>query len=79
MYKILNTIQDDHRGFRRQLEEKRPVIDSNLRSGRQYINNESQIVSAVKNEGKTNNINNITRVIQYNINYRINTFHLPCG
>ncbi|XP_022178731.1 dystrophin, isoforms A/C/F/G/H-like isoform X1 [Myzus persicae] len=42
--------QDDHRGFRRQLEEKRPVIDSNLRSGRQYINNESQIASAVKNE-----------------------------
>ncbi|VVC26815.1 Hypothetical protein CINCED_3A012694 [Cinara cedri] len=42
--------QDDHRGFRRQLEEKRPVIDSNLRSGRQYINNESQIASSVKNE-----------------------------
>ncbi|XP_025206146.1 dystrophin, isoforms A/C/F/G/H-like [Melanaphis sacchari] len=42
--------QDDHRGFRRQLEEKRPVIDSNLRSGRQYINNESQIKSVVKNE-----------------------------
>ncbi|XP_026807467.1 dystrophin-like [Rhopalosiphum maidis] len=42
--------QDDHRGFRRQLEEKRPVIDSNLRSGRQYINNESQIASVVKNE-----------------------------
>ncbi|XP_050442847.1 dystrophin-like isoform X2 [Adelges cooleyi] len=42
--------QDDHKGFRRQLEEKRPVIDSNLRSGRQYINIESQIAACVKNE-----------------------------
>lgn len=53
LYK-LNVLQDDHRGFRRQLEEKRPVIDANLRSSRQYINNESQIASAVKIEGKNN-------------------------
>ncbi|XP_046433422.1 dystrophin, isoforms A/C/F/G/H-like isoform X3 [Neodiprion fabricii] len=32
--------QDDHRGFRRQLEDKRPVVESNLLSGRQYIANE---------------------------------------
>ncbi|XP_021924412.1 dystrophin-like isoform X3 [Zootermopsis nevadensis] len=32
--------QDDHRAFRRQLEDKRPVIENNLLSGRQYIANE---------------------------------------
>ncbi|XP_070164124.1 dystrophin, isoforms A/C/F/G/H isoform X4 [Polyergus mexicanus] len=32
--------QDDHRGFRRQLEDKRPVVENNLLSGRQYIANE---------------------------------------
>ncbi|KPJ15479.1 Dystrophin, isoform D, partial [Papilio machaon] len=29
--------QDDHRAFRRQLEDKRPVVESNLLSGRQYL------------------------------------------
>uniref|UniRef100_A0A0A9ZD72 Protein detached n=4 Tax=Lygus hesperus TaxID=30085 RepID=A0A0A9ZD72_LYGHE len=33
-------LQDDHRAFRRQLEDKRPVVESNLLSGRQYIANE---------------------------------------
>ncbi|XP_023317412.1 dystrophin, isoforms A/C/F/G/H isoform X2 [Trichogramma pretiosum] len=32
--------QDDHRGFRRQLEDKRPVVENSLLSGRQYIANE---------------------------------------
>nr|CAD7454666.1 unnamed protein product [Timema tahoe] len=32
--------QDDHRAFRRQLEDKRPVVENNLLSGRQYIANE---------------------------------------
>ncbi|XP_053994200.1 dystrophin isoform X9 [Hylaeus volcanicus] len=32
--------QDDHRGFRRQLEDKRPIVENNLLSGRQYIANE---------------------------------------
>ncbi|KAJ8679610.1 hypothetical protein QAD02_015397 [Eretmocerus hayati] len=32
--------QDDYRGFRRQLEDKRPVIETNLLSGRQHIANE---------------------------------------
>ncbi|XP_052744311.1 dystrophin isoform X5 [Bicyclus anynana] len=32
--------QDDHRAFRRQLEDKRPVVESNLLSGRQYVANE---------------------------------------
>ncbi|EEB13705.1 dystrophin, putative [Pediculus humanus corporis] len=36
----LHKQQDDHRAFRRQLEEKRPVVESNLLSGRQYIANE---------------------------------------
>ncbi|CAH0384103.1 unnamed protein product [Bemisia tabaci] len=29
--------QDDYRAFRRQLEDKRPVVESNLFSGKQYI------------------------------------------
>ncbi|KAJ2954935.1 hypothetical protein O0L34_g3265 [Tuta absoluta] len=37
---ILLTQQDDHRAFRRQLEDKRPVVESNLLSGRQYLANE---------------------------------------
>ncbi|KAJ0172021.1 hypothetical protein K1T71_011994 [Dendrolimus kikuchii] len=32
--------QDDHRAFRRQLEDKRPVVESNLLSGKQYVANE---------------------------------------
>ncbi|KAK1120587.1 hypothetical protein K0M31_012193 [Melipona bicolor] len=32
--------EDDHRGFRRQLEDKRPIVENNLLSGRQYIANE---------------------------------------
>ncbi|XP_058831030.1 dystrophin, isoforms A/C/F/G/H isoform X2 [Topomyia yanbarensis] len=31
---------DDHRAFRRQLEDKRPLIENNLLSGRQYVTNE---------------------------------------
>ncbi|XP_023248432.1 dystrophin, isoforms A/C/F/G/H [Copidosoma floridanum] len=32
--------QDDHRAFRRQLEDKKPVVENSLLSGRQYIANE---------------------------------------
>uniref|UniRef100_A0A336MMA3 CSON002169 protein n=1 Tax=Culicoides sonorensis TaxID=179676 RepID=A0A336MMA3_CULSO len=31
---------DDHKAFRRQLEDKRPIIESNLINGRQYVANE---------------------------------------
>ncbi|XP_026331601.1 dystrophin, isoforms A/C/F/G/H [Hyposmocoma kahamanoa] len=37
---VLLKQQDDHRAFRRQLEDKRPVVESNLLSGRQYIASE---------------------------------------
>lgn len=36
---------DDHRAFRKQLEDKRPLIESNLRMGRQYIANEPPVSS----------------------------------
>lgn len=29
--------QDDHRAFRQQLEDKRPLVESNLRSARQFV------------------------------------------
>ncbi|XP_055923865.1 dystrophin, isoforms A/C/F/G/H isoform X2 [Eupeodes corollae] len=32
---------DDHKAFRRQLEDKRPIVESNLLSGRQYISSET--------------------------------------
>ncbi|XP_058463771.1 dystrophin isoform X8 [Malaya genurostris] len=34
---------DDHRAFRRQLEDKRPLIENNLLSGRQYTANELHV------------------------------------
>lgn len=37
---IRRSAQDDYRAFRRQLEDKRIVIESNLLSGRQYVANE---------------------------------------
>lgn len=44
--------QDDHRAFRRQLEDKRPVVESNLLSGRQYIANEPPLSDTSDTEGK---------------------------
>lgn len=34
-------IKEDHKAFWRQLEDKRPVVDGNLLSGRQYVANEN--------------------------------------
>ena len=45
--------QDDHRAFRRQLEDKRPVVESNLLSGRQYIANEPPLSDTSDSEGRT--------------------------
>lgn len=44
--------QDDHRGFRRQLEDKRPVVENNLLSGRQYIANEPPLSDTSDSEGE---------------------------
>lgn len=48
----LHKQQDDHRAFRRQLEEKRPVVESNLLSGRQYIANEPPLSDTSDSEGE---------------------------
>jgi hypothetical protein len=45
------SFQDDHRAFRRQLEDKRPVIENNLLSGRQYIANEPPLSDTSDSEG----------------------------
>lgn len=45
------SLQDDHRGFRRQLEDKRPVVENNLLSGRQYIANEPPLSDTSDSEG----------------------------
>ncbi|XP_065094732.1 dystrophin-like isoform X1 [Ochlerotatus camptorhynchus] len=42
---------DDHRAFRRQLEDKRPVVESNLLSGRQYVSNEPPLSDTSDSEG----------------------------
>ena len=44
-------LQDDHRGFRRQLEDKRPVVENSLLSGRQYIANEPPLSDTSDSEG----------------------------
>ncbi|XP_065223372.1 dystrophin, isoforms A/C/F/G/H-like isoform X12 [Planococcus citri] len=55
---------DDYRAFRRQLDDKRVVIESNLLSGRQYISNESALLSGGvngqldSNDAYCNNNNN---------------------
>ncbi|CAH0760443.1 unnamed protein product [Diatraea saccharalis] len=46
--------QDDHRAFRRQLEDKRPVVESNLLSGRQHIANEPPMSDTSDTEGREN-------------------------
>jgi len=45
-------LQDDHKAFRRQLEDKRPIVESNLTSGRQYIANEAAVSDTSDTEGK---------------------------
>ncbi|CAH0678223.1 unnamed protein product [Spodoptera exigua] len=47
--------QDDHRAFRRQLEDKRPVVESNLLSGRQYIANEPPLSDTSDTEASREN------------------------
>ncbi|KAF2900251.1 hypothetical protein ILUMI_05935 [Ignelater luminosus] len=36
----LASCQDDHRAFRQQLEDKRPLVESSLRNARQYVSGE---------------------------------------
>lgn len=45
-------LQDDHKAFRRQLEDKRPIVESNLTSGRQYIASEAPVSDTSDTEGK---------------------------
>lgn len=45
-------LQDDHKAFRRQLEDKRPIVESNLTSGRQYIASETPVSDTSDTEGK---------------------------
>lgn len=44
--------QDDHKAFRRQLEDKRPIVESNLLSGKQYVASEPPVSDASDTEGK---------------------------
>lgn len=45
--------QDDHKAYRRQLEDKRIVIEKSLLSGRQYASREQKKIAeaALNNEG----------------------------
>lgn len=49
-------LQDDHRGFRRQLEDKRPIVENNLLSGRQYIANEPPLSDTSDSEGESTDV-----------------------
>lgn len=50
---IFLLLQDDHRAFRRQLEDKRPIIENNLLSGKQYLENEALLSDTSDTEGKS--------------------------
>lgn len=45
-------LQDDHKAFRRQLEDKRPIVESNLLSGKQYVASEPPVSDASDTERK---------------------------
>lgn len=45
------SFQDDHKAFRRQLEDKRPIIETNLINGRQYVANEPPLSDTSDTEG----------------------------
>lgn len=49
-YKLID-LQDDHKAFRRQLEDKRPIVESNLLSGKQYVASEPPISDNSDTEG----------------------------
>ncbi|XP_076307918.1 dystrophin-like isoform X3 [Tachypleus tridentatus] len=44
--------QDEHRAFRRQLDDKRPVIESSLLAGRQYVAKEPPLSDTSDSEAK---------------------------
>lgn len=44
--------QDDHKAFRRQLEDKRPIVESNLLNGKQYVASEPPVSDASDTESK---------------------------
>lgn len=48
---IMNNLKDDHKAFRRQLEDKRPIVESNLLSGRQYVQSEPPLSDTSDSEG----------------------------
>lgn len=50
---FLSFFQDDHKAFRRQLEDKRPIVESNLLSGKQYIASEPAVSDTSDTEGNT--------------------------
>jgi hypothetical protein len=47
-------LKDDHKAFRRQLEDKRPIVESNLMSGRQYVASEPPLSDTSDSEGLFN-------------------------
>lgn len=53
---MLIILQDDHKAFRRQLEDKRPIVESNLLSGRQYVASEPPLSDTSDTEGLNNSI-----------------------
>lgn len=48
---VFSITQDDHKAFRRQLEDKRPIVESTLLSGRQYVASEPPVSDTSDTEG----------------------------
>lgn len=43
--------QDEHRAFRRQIDDKRPVVESSLLAGRHYVAKEPPLSDTSDSEG----------------------------
>jgi hypothetical protein len=46
-------LQDDFRAFRRQLDDKRPLIEQSILTGRQLVANEAPLSDASDSEGNS--------------------------
>lgn len=72
--------QDDHKAFRRQLEDKRSIVESNLLSGKQYVASEPPFSDTSDTEGKKMLKKNLSKI---NLSYHsqlwtmIHVIHQP--
>ncbi|XP_034944626.1 dystrophin [Chelonus insularis] len=74
----LQKMQDDYKGFRRQLEDKQPIIENSLLNSGQYIKNELSLADSQDHDGQQlddsknyRSIGKTTRKLMQNIQFEI--------